>query len=77
MWIVNEIDDSGAVGVGGWAGAGVSDAFGVAALALGSGVALMAAEDGVLAIARPNPLKIDNGSEKSASQCSPVTQLKS
>lgn len=30
---------------------------------------------GVLAIASPNPPKSDSGSENSASQCSPLTQL--
>ena len=31
--------------------------------------------DGVLAIASPSPPKSDSGSENSASQCSPLTQL--
>lgn len=77
LWMVNEIDDSGVDGGDGWTGSVVSAVFGVVSLVLGAEVAWMAGGEGALAIARPNPPKIDNGSEKSANQCSPVTQLNS
>ena len=78
--MVNEMDGFCCWGAGGfWVaafwGAG-SGSGGVGTSAVDS-VGGREGVDVLLAIARPTPAKIDSGSEASASQCNPVTQLNS